>query len=142
VAREWARAGSEKGVKCPCCTQTVKVYKYSIHAGQAHALIEMYKHAGTDWFKMVDIEHRWHSHDHGRLKHWGLIENSTEKRDDGGNKGNWRVQRLGVRFVLNEIRVPKFARVYDNRTLRLHGEPGSIVDALGTKFSYDELMGR
>ena len=142
VARQLTRDEAERGTKCPCCTQTVKVYKYTIHAGQAHALIEMYKAYGTQWFHMVDIEHRWHSHDHARLKHWGLIQKTAEKRDDGGNKGDWRVTPLGERFALNEVRVQKYARVYDNRTLALIGEPVSIVDALGTKFDYNELMGR
>jgi hypothetical protein len=142
VARQKTRDEAEKGTTCPCCQQFVKVYKYTINASQAHALIEMYKHASQGWFHMVDIEHRWRSHDHARLRHWGLIEKSGEKRDDGGDKGNWRITPLGARFVLNQIRVPKYARVYNNRTLRLHGEPVSIVDALKNRFDYHELMGR
>lgn len=142
VARQWTRVRAEKGVTCPICKQHVKVYKYTINASQAHALIEMYKHCPYDWFKMKDIEHRWNSHDHGRLKHWDLIELSTKKREDGGSKGIWRITPLGRRFVLNEIRVPKYARVYDNETLMLYGEPVSIVDALKNRFDYNELMGR
>lgn len=141
-ARQWTRDRAEKGTHCPLCLQHVKIYKHTIGSSMAHALIEMYKHAGSDWFHMVDIEHRWHSHDHARLRFWDLIQKSGQKREDGGDKGNWRVTPLGIRFVLNEIRVPKYARVYDNETLALYGEPVSIVDALKNRFDYNELMGR
>jgi hypothetical protein len=50
------------------------------------------------------------------------------------------VTRLGARFVRGEIRIAKYARVYNGRCLGLEGEPVDIRDALGTQFNYSELM--
>jgi hypothetical protein len=43
--------------------------------------------------------------------------------------------------VLNRSKVPKYARIYNNRCLGLdHSKQVSIIDVLGTKFNYTELM--
>jgi hypothetical protein len=42
--------------------------------------------------------------------------------------------------VLNRSLVPTYAQIYDGRCLGYDGEPVSIVDALGKKFDYHELM--
>ena len=140
AAREWLRHRVDEGATCPCCTQFAKVYRRKINAGMAHALIHMYRHAQTEWFYLPDITSRWQGRDEAGLRYWALIEELQEKREDGGRAGWWRITPLGHRFVLREVRVPKYARVYDGRCLSLTGEPVSITDALGDKFDYDELM--
>jgi hypothetical protein len=63
-------------------------------------------------------------------------------RDDGSTRaGWWQVTGDGQRFVARQIRVAKFARIYDGRCLSLDtSETVSIVDALNDRFNYDELM--
>jgi len=140
-AKEWLRARVEVGADCPCCTQLAKVYSRKINSGMAHALIQMYKHAGTEWFYLPNITSRWQGRDEAGLRYWGLIEEMQERRDDGGRAGWWRLTKLGEEFVKRAIRVPKYARIYDGRCLSLSGEEITIVDALGDKFNYHELMG-
>jgi hypothetical protein len=140
--RQWTRERADAGVPCPCCTQFVKVYTRPINSGMAHALIQMWKHAGTEWFYLPNITSRWQGRDEACLKYWGLIEELQEKRDDGGRKGWWRVTERGQEFVKRSLRVQKYARIYDNRVLSLTGEMITIVDALGEKFNYQELMDR
>ena len=83
-----------------------------------------------------------HSNEEPKLRYWGLLEEELELRPDGGRAGWWRVTELGEWFVLKEATVPRYARIYDNRCLSLVGDQVSITDALGTKFNYDDLMGR
>lgn len=139
-ARDWLRERVAHGERCPCCTQLAKVYRRKINAGMAHALIQMYRHAGTEWFYLPNITSRWQGRDEAGLRYWGLITEATEKRDDGGRAGWWCLTPLGERFVRRHIRVPKYALVYDGRCLGMEGDLVGIRDALGDKFNYDELM--
>jgi hypothetical protein len=140
AAREWLRQRVDNGAKCPCCTQFAKVYRRKINSGMAHALIQMYRHAGTEWFYLPNITSRWQGRDEAGLRYWLLVDELQEKREDGG-RAWWRITPLGERFVMRQIRVAKYARIYDGRCLSLTGEPVSITDALGDRFDYNELMG-
>jgi hypothetical protein len=85
-----------------------------------------------------------HQGGYGTLgKYWGLIEQKPGVRDDGSNRvGWWRLTELGSQFVYEQATVPRYADIYNGRRLRLHGPAWSIRQALGSRFSYDELMGR
>jgi hypothetical protein len=72
--------------------------------------------------------------------YWGLLEEERTKRGDGGRSGYWRVTDKGSSFVMNELSVPKYCVLYDGRPLRYEGEMVGIVESLGTKFNYRELM--
>lgn len=137
-----------EGHRCPTCSQWAKVYKRALGAGTARALIALYREHGMDWghmatlarTKLTDIAHRG-----GYLvlsAHWGLIEEESKLRPDGGRGGWWRVTDLGREFVLGQATVPKYAYVYDAHCLQLDGPLVSIAEALGTPFSYaDEVRG-
>lgn len=140
TARDWTRQRAETGVTCPVCTQKVKVYRRKINSGMARSLIAMYVIARTDWVH-VPTQIGSRSREEGKLAYWGLVEESQTARDDGGRAGWWRVTSKGEAFVQQQLNVPSHARVYDGRVLGLVGEATSIVDALGAKFSYSELMG-
>ncbi len=138
-AQDWLRERIDEGAACPCCTQFAKVYRRKINSGQARSLIRMWRRCGTDWCH-VPTEIGARSREEGKLAYWDILEEETERRDDGGRAGWWRITDLGSRFVLDQIRLPKYARIYDGRCLGLIGEPQGIRDALGTKFDYRGLM--
>jgi hypothetical protein len=139
-ARELLRKLAVKGGHpCPVCTQLAKVYKRTINAGMARSMIVMWKVAGTD-FQHVPTTVGGKSREEGKLRYWGLVEEELATRADGGRAGYWRLTDLGADFVHGRVRVPKYARVYDERCLNLTGPPVSIKDALGKKFNYAELM--
>jgi len=142
AARDWLREQVDDGVECPCCTQLAKVYRRKVLAAAAIALIQVYRRVGTEWVHIPSLSSKiaatggtW-----ALMAHWQLIEEATEKRDDGGRAGWWRITPYGERFVRNTLSIPKYARVYDGRLLSLVGEQVTIVDALGTKFDYRDLM--
>lgn len=138
-ARGWLRERVDRGEHCPLCGQHSKVYKRKLNSGMARSLILMHKRGGSGWIH-IPTELPARSREEGKLRYWGLIEESPVEREDGGRAGWWRVTSTGTRFVLGRSTVPKYARIYDDRLLRLDGEPIDIWDALGDKFDYDELM--
>jgi hypothetical protein len=141
-AQQWLRDRVKKGADCPCCTRFTKVYNRKINSGMARALIEIYRAARTDWVHKPTVLSGIGAaaRDESLLRYWGLMEEETERRDDGGRAGWWRITDAGEQWVLGRTTVPKYARTYGSRCLGIEGDPQSIRDALGSKFNYDELM--
>jgi hypothetical protein len=78
------------------------------------------------------------------LRLWELIEQQPGERDDGSWRVGWyKITRQGVDFVRGELRVRKYVYLY-NQTLisRKNADPTmiNVVEALGEKFDYTELM--
>jgi hypothetical protein len=127
-----------ESVICPCCDQHAKIYRRQIHSGMVLLLINMYRTAGTGWVYLPSLPQK--SRDGTGLHYWCLIAEDDEKRDDGGRAGWWRVTERGEEWVLNKIRVPKYALIYNSEVVALEGKGTSVRDALGKKFNYRELM--
>lgn len=139
--REWLREqASGKGAPCPCCTQFTKVYRRILNAGMAQSLGRMYQAAGTDW-QHVPTTTVGGSREEGKLRYWGLVEEADE-RQGGQRAGWWRVTETGEAFLKGEIRLPRWALVFDSRCLGLDDQKMvSIHDVLGDQFNYSDLMG-
>lgn len=139
-AQDWLRERVDDGERCPCCTQLAKVYRRKVTSPMARGLIKQYRLAGMDYAHSASLV-KSETHEFSQLSWWGLVEEKSEVRDDGGKAGWWRLTRLGRDFVLNRTVTPKYARIFDGRVLELApGDEVSIIDALGTKFNYSELM--
>lgn len=137
-ARRSLREQLADGTTCPVCDQYAKIYRRKIHANMAHTLFDMYRVAGRSWCYLPDIPQK--SRDTTFLALWDLIEEETTRRDDGGRAGWWRITLAGEEWLLGKRKVPKYVYVYNGEIHGTDGEPWSIKDALGKKFSYNELM--
>lgn len=129
----------DDGASCPCCGQLAKIYKRRVNSGMARSLITMWRRAGTEWAYIPEVIGA-KSREEGKLAYWGLLEEATDKRDDGGRAGWWRITTQGKQFVHNLIKIPRYARIYDGHLLGFTGEYVTIYDALGAKFDYELLM--
>ncbi len=144
-AKDWLRERVDEGAHCPCCGQYAKIYKRKMTAFTARAMIAMHRWYADEYVKMPQLIRR-HLTDltqggYATLGvYWGLIEEETVRREDGGRAGYWRLTNPGREFVLGLKSVPKYARIYDGRCLGFEGETFTIHDALGTKFDYNALM--
>ncbi len=105
------------------------------------SLIAFYRHGGRarrGWAHFSDALTgdgiSYHGADYGKLAYWELLEPHSEKY------GFWRCTPLGVSFIEREVSVPSHSVIYDGTCLRVDGELVSILDALGKKFDYWELM--
>ncbi len=143
-AKDWLRLRADKGARCPCCKQYVKIYKRVLGSQMARWLIWLVRTweklpLGTQWVDIRQAPVR--GGDYAKLIHWGLIEqkqNDDEK--DTKDSGLWRPTHRGIDFVCRRIMVPSHVYLYDN--IKLKEEPRKIMidDALGKKFSYSDLM--
>lgn len=143
AARDWLREQLDEGAHCPCCTQYAKVYRWSLYGTAIRALALFYRLGGTTQFvHSRDLKGYGHAGqgDASRLRNWGLLEEETSRRQDGGRSGYWRVTARGEAFLHGRISVPKYLHVYNNRVLKHSGPDVGVRDVLGTRFNYDDLM--
>lgn len=143
AVKTWLRARVDKGATCPCCGQYAKVYRRKINSGMARSLIRMYLAGDQDKLNYIHLPTTIgsRSREEGKLRYWGLVEEELTKRPDGGRSGYWRVTPYGELFVKGLATVYSHARIYNGQCLGLSGAQVSIIEALGAKFSYEELMG-
>lgn len=164
-ATDWLRLRADKGVRCPCCKQYVKIYKRTLGSQMARWLIWLVRtwehvdkgsYGSTPRFEStrraphgawVDIRlSPVRGGDYAKLAHWGLVEQKPNdgKKDNGAkdtkDSGYWRPTYKGIDFVRRRITVPSHVYLYDNVKLKEEERMISIDDALGKKYSYDELM--
>src|SRR6185436_16063694 len=156
-AKQCLRIRFGKGAACPCCNQLVKLYKRSLNKSSAYVLllmacyfrgdpVEEWLHVPSYIAEMVADNPRRAAAvrgDWAKLKFWGLIEEKPDLRADGSPRvGYWKLTSLGRQFVKREVKVPSHVYVYNGEALQRSVEHMiTIDDALGTEFSYDEIMG-
>lgn len=128
------------GAICPCCEQYAKLYRRSITSPMARGLIKQYREAGREFAHTASLV-KSETHEASQLSWWGVLEEANRIRPDGGKAGWWRVSDLGAAFARNEVRLPKYAYVYNGKVVRMDSaKTVSITEALGVKFNYQELM--
>lgn len=139
-ARAELRKLVRDGAECPCCTQFAKVYRFAFNGAMAVGLIRMYRTGGQEWVHVPDL--RLPGGHMLKARYWGLIEKPPELvRDDGSKRvGIWRMTDAGAAFVNDRARILSHAVIYNNRCLRLVGDPMTIRQLLGKRFDYGELM--
>lgn len=137
-ARAEVFARIDEGSACPCCDQHVKVYARPLYNVMGAWLIWAARCGETVHVREGPAVR---GGDFAKLVHWGLME-----AVGGARTGRWDVTHLGHAFVAGEIKVPSHVYLYNGRIWRRSGDDGfssklvSILDVLGTKFDYAELM--
>lgn len=140
--KEWLDQHREEGVCCPACGQFAKVYTRKINSGMARALVLMYRAGGEDFVHKPSVLGGVGSaaRDESLLRYWGLLEEESAMRPDGGRAGWWRVTHLGFEWIHGMTKVLSHARVYDGELLGLVGDMVTIEECLGSKFNLSQLL--
>ena len=122
------------GCKCPCCGQEVKLYRRALSVAMARFLIALYRAPSLDdnWVDIKNLDVR--GGDYAKTRYWGLVE----IRDD--SSGLWRLTQKGLKFVHDQVRVPRHALVYDGKCTGFSDQDIGIRQALGAGYDYTELM--
>ena len=133
------------GFRCKCCGQYCKIYTRKINSSMAAVLLLLWKHAKTDYIhvenflKSINKAHL--RADFHKLVWWTLLERKKELREDSSPRnGFYKITGRGMAFAANALTVPKAVKIYNNQFQGFEGEEINILDALGTKFSYADLM--
>lgn len=138
--KSYLRQNFKNGISCPCCGQFVKQYKRKLNSVMARGLI-----------KLVNLERGFHhvgkilinttgSGDFSKLKYWGLIEEKENFDKTKKASGFWKITEKGVRFAKGEIYLPKYVNIYNTNFLGFSKDKTDIVESLGNKFNYNELI--
>ena len=106
----------------------------------ARALLAMYGEDKVHIFSFL-VQCKVQHSDAPMLRHWELIEEVKEEKPDGNPRGGfYKITEAGIDFVDKNFFVPKYVFLYNNTVQGFSVEKISIIDALGDKFNYDELM--
>jgi hypothetical protein len=139
-----------KGMKCPCCNQFAKRYKYKFSENICRYLMILYKiyRQTPDKFTHVTeiLKHDAFvlmSRDFLRPAFYKLIEEQAVNDPDKKKRsGYWRLTEKGVEFCERKIAIPKYVLIYNNEVLGFEGDSVYITDFEGEYFNYAELMSR
>jgi hypothetical protein len=142
-AKEWLIKNAQEGAVCPCCSQYVKIYKRKLNSGMARTLVWIVR--STDSYEWIEVAKKapkyvLRSNEHGKLAHWGLVEQQPSTSAKAKNSGIWRATPDGIEFVYKKIDVPSHVFLYNNKVLRFSDTRTTIEEALGKNFDYQELM--
>ena len=138
----------EEGTTCPCCGRFVKLYKRKLHAEMAAFLCRLV----ARWRR----EQRYYSTrelcpaltksatDGSYLVHWGLLEREPipNRNEAGGKAGMYRPTDRGIAFVEGRITVASHIHILCGEIVGFSLDNIGAREALGDRFSYDELMGK
>jgi hypothetical protein len=149
AARLYVRENLETGIECPCCGQFAKEYRRQIHSTMAAWLCDLVRrwtferrayHVGECGPR---LRSRTGGGDEAKLRYWKLIEEIPKDPENTATRtsGYWRPTKAGIYFAHRAASTPKYCYVFDTKVLRFDGPRITIVDALGNKFNYAELMG-
>jgi hypothetical protein len=145
--RAWLLENMDRGARCHCCNQFVKVYNRKLNSGMAACLVvlnRLQKLEPGQWLYVPDLVQAHpvlaNSREYPKLRYWGLVETRETDDPDKKDSGYWRVTELGGEFAEGRVTIPSHVRIYDRRLLDFSGEDVDIEACLGNKFSYRELM--
>ncbi len=140
-----------RGVHCLCCGRFDKVYPRKITSSMAWTLLLIY-----DYYKKEGNLRKWlkvESHlkslpnvptslrgDFSKLRYWKLIR-QKEGEIEGIKTGLYKITEKGINFCERKIRVSKIVNLHNGAPESFSEEQISIIEALGDRFSYKELMG-
>ncbi len=137
-----ARGQAEKMLRAgaafvdPVTGRTAQVYDRGITPKMVEVLALIYHHTRNDRSRFVSAQElKTRGGDYGKLRHWGLIEQKTEKGAVPGEvirKPMWRITEKGLRFVEDDITIPKKILVFNDRRV------GFVDDKL---VSFSDIMG-
>lgn len=141
-ARELVQRGRESGIECPCCGQFYKVYRRKFNSGMARILIWLVKVYKGEWVDVAGTAPVFvrRSNEVSRLVKWGMAVEKFQVPDEKRNSGFYMPTELGVAFAQRKMKVSSHMVVCNNVVEGFDGEEVDIVDVLGRKFNYAELM--
>ena len=137
--------GRGRSLLCPLCDQRMQRYKRSINKKMVETLFKLYKKNLLEdgrWVPVQEIYTKGSSGDYAKLRHWGLIEAMDKRSAYKNSVGYWRITALGKLFAEGNVKVAKFAVLYDNQCVGFEGDQVNVAQCHGENFSYPALMSR
>lgn len=137
-------AENSKHFHCPVCEQRATVYRRKLHSEMAKFLINLYtrNRIYPRYYSMRELfpGSNKAASDGSYLVHWDLVEKSDNTNSAGAPAGAYKITVKGKAFVAGQLSVPSHCHMYNNEVVGWSDKHVMIRAALGSKFSYDELL--
>lgn len=134
-----------EGFKCKCCGQYCKLYTRKLNSSMALVLLLIWKSGKTNYIHvenfLKELNRANLRADFHKLVWFNLLERKKELREDNSPRnGFYKITGRGIAFAGNKLTVPKCVKIYNNHFEGFEGEQVNIIQALGEKFNYQELI--
>jgi len=137
-------ADMQKIKPCPVCGQKAKEYTRTIDNSLAWSLIALYKadkaSPEQEYHHVNQLIKSFSSSGMAKLRFWGLVEGKINEDRKKKESGLYKITKTGKEFAEQKITVQKYVTTYNNAVLGFFSI--NIIDAVGTKFNYEELMSK
>lgn len=144
-AKDWVIANRIEGCICPTCGQIAKIYKRKLNNSMALGLIKLNKlcRESTDaiYFHVNSFTSNGGG-DFAKLIYWDLVKEKEKDEEETFKRtsGYWTITEKGRLFVQSELEVQSHIFLYDSKLLGFSDKKTNIMDSLGKKVNYLELM--
>jgi len=141
-AKQHLRTNYVKGTTCPCCMQHVKLYKRKLNSVMARCLIKLHR-MGPGYHHVSDIVKGISdtgTNDFSKLRYWNLISEQANTDKNKKNSGMWCITFSGQQFATYQTNAAEHCLIYNGEKQGFTESTTSIIQALGAKFDYQELM--
>lgn len=143
--KSYLRKNFKHGANCPCCGQTVKLYKRKLNSGMATTLLWLYEYSkknNKEWVNIPEVAPRstLRAKDFCILEYWDLIERFPTIEPGKKYSGVWRITEKGKNFANGQEKVRSHVLIFNNKFVGYSPTMITIEEALGEKFNYNELM--
>lgn len=133
------------GTSCPCCGRFAKLNWRGINNTMAAGLcwlVGTYKGNGRNWIDVPNHGPAWmkRTNQHPSLRWWGLVEKAPNDDPTKKSSGLWRPTKLGIRFALGKVDVPREVLIFDKRVVTVSKQRTMIEQAQGVVYDYWETM--
>jgi hypothetical protein len=131
------------GIDCPCCGRYARLYVRTIGKAQIAAFQWIMLNT-TEKKPFINVQAKapkWllRSNSHGKLVHWGLLQQQLSDDDSIHHSGVWGVSEFGQRFFYGEASIRQYALVFNNQCFGFEGAEKWFCDVYD-RFYYAELM--
>lgn len=117
---------------CPTCDQHAGMSKRKITPEMASQLIRLWKNMGTISSKDLQTSVNGKSRMYSLLRHWGLIESPEPEL--------WQITRKGREFCEGNVKVAKYAFVYNDAVRFFSGEEVTLQQCAKSVFNLQEVF--
>lgn len=127
---------------CRCCGRRASRYRRRIHAEMARFLCDLVRLTfteGSTWHHVDRLLPK--NGNYAMLRLWGLAEPSSKRTAGANAHGLWSATTKGILFARGATTVPKYLFIWNGKVVGQSDDYVTIREALGTRFSYSELMG-
>jgi hypothetical protein len=142
--KQFLKENIRKGVKCPCCGQTAKLYSRKVNSGMVLFLIGLYRltkrdgrqfYPNTAVFKEMNLSVK--SLDYSILKHFGLIAENINTDTKKKKSGEWILTDIGISFTERKTKIQENVLIYNNKVIGFEGK--NILISEVSDFNYEDL---